>query len=68
VVMALAVKRCHDLGKSGWWSLLQLIPYVGLGMSAYLMFVQGVNELNEWGPPAVPRDEAPSSITVAEPK
>jgi uncharacterized membrane protein YhaH (DUF805 family) len=68
IVMALAVKRCHDLGQSGWWSLLQLIPYVGLAMSAYLMFIAGVNETNEWGPPAVPRDEAPSSITVAQPK
>jgi uncharacterized membrane protein YhaH (DUF805 family) len=68
--MALAVKRCHDLGLSGWWSLIALIPIIGIAMSVYLVFLAGVNDTNEWGPPAVPRDEAPvsTSISVAQPK
>jgi uncharacterized membrane protein YhaH (DUF805 family) len=28
--LAVTVKRCHDSGRSGWWSLLTLIPFVGL--------------------------------------
>ena len=27
--LAVTVKRCHDRGRSGWWSLLTLIPIVG---------------------------------------
>ena len=28
--LAVTVKRCHDQGRSGWWCLLMLIPFVGL--------------------------------------
>ncbi len=28
--LAVTVKRCHDSGRSGWWSLLTLIPFIGL--------------------------------------
>ena len=27
--MALAVRRLHDTGRSGWWLLLMLVPFVG---------------------------------------
>ena len=30
VQLAITVKRCHDQGRSGWWSLLTLVPGVGL--------------------------------------
>ena len=29
VHLALTVRRLHDLGKSGWWYLVLLIPYIG---------------------------------------
>ena len=28
--LAVTVKRCHDQGRSGWWCLLMLVPFVGL--------------------------------------
>ena len=28
--LAVMVKRCKDRGRSGWWCLLSLIPFVGL--------------------------------------
>jgi uncharacterized membrane protein YhaH (DUF805 family) len=28
--LAVTVKRCHDQGRSGWWCLVTLIPFVGL--------------------------------------
>jgi uncharacterized membrane protein YhaH (DUF805 family) len=28
--LAVTVKRCHDQGRSGWWCLLTLVPFVGL--------------------------------------
>ena len=37
-------KRCHDIGKSGWW---QLIPFFGI----YLFFAPGHMVKNEYGNP-----------------
>ncbi|MCI9286127.1 MAG: DUF805 domain-containing protein [Muribaculaceae bacterium] len=28
--IAIGVRRMHDIGKSGWWVLINLIPLVGL--------------------------------------
>src|SRR6516165_6910987 len=27
--LALTVRRLHDIGKSGWWVLIQLVPFAG---------------------------------------
>lgn len=27
--IALAIRRMHDIGKSGWWVLISLIPIIG---------------------------------------
>jgi uncharacterized membrane protein YhaH (DUF805 family) len=39
---AQAAKRCHDVGKSGWW---QLIPFYSL----IIVFVEGASGENEFG-------------------
>ena len=33
--IALAIRRLHDIGKSGWWLLIGLIPVVGLIVLIY---------------------------------
>ena len=53
---ALMIKRCHDRGKSGWWSLILFIPLAGMiWWLVDLGIIEGQPETNAWGPPAVQR-------------
>lgn len=48
---AVLIKRCHDRGKSGWWSLLLLIPIVGfIWMIIDLGIMEGDEGPNQYGP------------------
>ena len=51
--IAVAVRRLHDLGWSGWWYLSILIPFVG-GVAAIIMFIafmmRGNDGPNKYGP------------------
>lgn len=50
--LALSVKRWHDRGKSGFWVLINLIPYIG-GMWAFIEngCLAGDATWNSYGPP-----------------
>lgn len=51
IMLAVYAKRWHDLGKSGWCSLLMLIPCVGpLLMLVQLGFIRGNRCQNAYGP------------------
>lgn len=60
---AVQVKRCHDWGKTGWLSLLSLIPFFGTIWLVVLGLVEGEKGANKWGAP--PRLTEPSS-TMAD--
>ncbi|WDR06750.1 DUF805 domain-containing protein [Devosia rhodophyticola] len=48
--VALYAKRWHDRSKSGWWSLVMLIPLLGLIYAIYEIGIQeGVPEDNQYG-------------------
>lgn len=50
--IALTVRRLHDLGHSGWWCLLYLIPFLNALMVIYLGFWKGEAKENLFGAPA----------------
>lgn len=50
--IALCIRRLHDVGKSGWFLLIALVPIVG---SLYLLYLycKPSDGPNQWGDPAV---------------
>ena len=49
--LALHIKRFHDRGKSGWWVLVFLIPFIGfIWMIIEMGILEGDAEANEYGP------------------
>lgn len=57
--LAVTVRRLHDVGKSGWWMLIGLIPIVG---SIWLIVLTATDSNpgdNEYGPN--PKDRRPNT-------
>jgi uncharacterized membrane protein YhaH (DUF805 family) len=49
--LAIAIKRWHDRGKSGWWVLIGLIPLIGgIWVLVECGFLPGDDGPNEYGP------------------
>ena len=48
--LGLVVRRLHDVGKSGWFYLLILLPIVGWIWLLVLYCTEGQKEDNKWGP------------------
>lgn len=71
--LAVAVRRLHDVGKSGWWLLICAIPLVGAILLLVWFCTDSKPEENQWGfspkygAPAAPVAEtaAPVAETVA---
>jgi uncharacterized membrane protein YhaH (DUF805 family) len=47
--LAVGVRRLHDTGKSGWWLLLQLVPFGGLVLLVFFV-LDSAPGANEHGP------------------
>lgn len=45
-----AIKRLHDINKSGWYYLLFFVPIANLVLGLYLLFVDGTIGNNNYGP------------------
>lgn len=58
--LAVGARRLHDMGKSGWFQLLWLIPVLGWAVMIYWLVQPSVGP-NEYGEgPALP--EAPAAV------
>jgi uncharacterized membrane protein YhaH (DUF805 family) len=47
--IAVGIRRLHDTGKSGWWLLIALIPFVGVIVLIVFMATDSTPGTNEWG-------------------
>ena len=47
--LSIVVRRLHDVGKSGWFYLIILIPIIGFIWMLILLCSDGVKEENKWG-------------------
>ena len=61
--IAVAVRRLHDTGKSGWWVLIWLIPLIGWILLIWWLATPGDEGHNDHGPDPLADDGyGPSSI------
>lgn len=51
--VTLSVRRFHDIGKSGWWYLINLIPVLGFIIYLYFMCQPSQPSVNAYGPKPV---------------
>jgi len=48
--LAVAVRRLHDTGKSGWWILIALVPFIGFIVLLVFMVLDSQPGENQHGP------------------
>lgn len=48
--IALATRRLHDIGKSGWWQLIVFIPIIGVIVLIVFYVKDSVPGDNQYGP------------------
>ena len=46
---AVAIRRMHDIGKSGWWTLINLVPLIGTVWFIVLAAKDSEPGSNRWG-------------------
>lgn len=47
--LSIAVRRLHDIGRSGWWIFIGVIPIIGLIIYIYWLCKKGDAGPNEYG-------------------
>ena len=48
--IAVAVRRLHDTGRTGWWLLIGFIPLVGIIVLLVFLFTDSQPGPNQYGP------------------
>ena len=46
---AVAIRRLHDVGKSGLWLFIVFVPIIGILYLLYLLIKDSQPETNQWG-------------------
>jgi uncharacterized membrane protein YhaH (DUF805 family) len=58
--LAVAVRRLHDVGMSGWWLLIGAVPFIGLVILVIFLVQPGAVGSNRFGPDPKVSDRAPA--------
>jgi len=48
--LAVGVRRLHDTGRSGWWLLISLVPFIGAIVLLIYFLMEGNRNDNQFGP------------------
>jgi uncharacterized membrane protein YhaH (DUF805 family) len=48
--LAVAARRLHDIGRSGWWQLIGIIPIIGAIVMIVWCATDSQPQPNQWGP------------------
>lgn len=48
--IAVSIRRLHDTGRSGWWFLIILVPFIGGLVLLVFMFLDSQPGTNQYGP------------------
>jgi uncharacterized membrane protein YhaH (DUF805 family) len=48
--IAVAVRRLHDTGRSGWWLFISLVPFIGVIVLIVFLATEGQPGDNAYGP------------------
>ena len=48
--LVVTIRRLHDMNRSGWWTLLFLLPLVNIFVWLYIVFGSGDRGSNQYGP------------------
>ena len=65
--LAVGMRRLHDIGKSGWWTLLGLIPIVGWIWLIVLFAQKSDSASNKYGPAPIVTTPVTAAPTQAVP-
>lgn len=49
ISISMFIRRLHDLGRSGWWYLLNFVPLVNIIFFFYVALKAGEKSTNEYG-------------------
>jgi uncharacterized membrane protein YhaH (DUF805 family) len=64
ISVALGAKRCHDLGRSGWFMAAFMVPVVGWAWGFYTLALRaGEAGPNRYGAPPEPADTQPAPVS-----
>ncbi len=63
--LAVSVRRLHDIGYSGWWLLLCLVPFIGALVILVFWVMDSQTGANKYGPS--PKGAAPAAPVAPPP-